>query len=420
MASTGKPESMRMVLKAVLSPESHVVSIEQLIPSTPPALNHDVAKGIVLDVIDSDNSFTILRDSEDLEVKELHCGPPNPEALITNDEIPTKIGSVPDSLVELTCVAPNLATGNKPMLPLNPLGLALDSSDNVPSCLLGNLQLDTFSQAADEKAEGSCVGCALRSENLGLGSISSKSETELVLLAQVTNLVCTPESITRLTSKYLLDEAGPVEKVVGVGVSEGSDQRTLDCYTVINSAQSPMVSAAEEVGDDPLSLAIQMLTEEEATRLLLKAPRPNHRYTVYVEYDAASPDAILADAVDYWFGNILAWLVYWRGRGGCLRMGFRKIMLQGMLSVADVLWKSMTGALVYGFDQLCSAGLECIPCSAVLGRCSIGWGSGRCTCVGARWLDSGWPHCVVLCSYVVGSGMVAYSLSQVLFQTNLV
>ncbi|GMH31686.1 hypothetical protein Nepgr_033530 [Nepenthes gracilis] len=60
------------------------------------------------------------------------------------------------------------------------------------------------------------------------------------------------------------------------------------------------------------------------------------------------------------------------------------------------------------------------PCSAVLRRCSIGWGGGRCTCVGAQWLDNAWLHCVVLCSYAAGSGMVAYRLSQVVFQTNLV
>ncbi|GMH04753.1 hypothetical protein Nepgr_006593 [Nepenthes gracilis] len=40
----------------------------QMLPSTPPALNHDVAEGLVLDVIDSDNSFMILQDSEDLEM----------------------------------------------------------------------------------------------------------------------------------------------------------------------------------------------------------------------------------------------------------------------------------------------------------------------------------------------------------------
>ncbi|GMH31678.1 hypothetical protein Nepgr_033522 [Nepenthes gracilis] len=105
---------------------------------------------------------------------ELHCDPPDPKSLISNDEIPTKIGAMPVSPVELTCAAPDLATGNKPMLPLNPIRLALDSSDDVPTCLLGDLQLDTFSQPADEKAEGSCVGYALRSENLGLGTFSSK------------------------------------------------------------------------------------------------------------------------------------------------------------------------------------------------------------------------------------------------------
>ncbi|GMH13612.1 hypothetical protein Nepgr_015453 [Nepenthes gracilis] len=185
VASAGEPESLMMVLKAELSPISHVVSFEHMLPSTPPALNHDVAKGLVLDVIDSDNSFTILQDSEDLEVKELHCGPPDPVALITNDEIPTKIGSVLDCPVELTCAAPDLATGNKPVLPLDPLGLALDSLDVVPSFLLGDLQLDTSSRPADEKVESSCAWRCLRSENIGLGSISSKSEIEPIVLAQM-------------------------------------------------------------------------------------------------------------------------------------------------------------------------------------------------------------------------------------------
>ncbi|GMH31826.1 hypothetical protein Nepgr_033670 [Nepenthes gracilis] len=121
--------------------------------------------------------------------------------MITNDEIPTKIESVPDSPVELTCDGPDLAPGNKLVLPLDSLGLALDSSDAV------------------------------------------------------TNLVCTPESITRLTSKYLLDEVGPVEKEVVAGVIEGYDQGTLDCSSVMNSAQSHVVSAVEEVGYDAPDLA---------------------------------------------------------------------------------------------------------------------------------------------------------------------
>ncbi|GMH19192.1 hypothetical protein Nepgr_021033 [Nepenthes gracilis] len=39
-------------------------SFEQLIPPTPPALNHDAAEGLMLDGIVSDNSFMILRDPE--------------------------------------------------------------------------------------------------------------------------------------------------------------------------------------------------------------------------------------------------------------------------------------------------------------------------------------------------------------------
>ncbi|GMH27099.1 hypothetical protein Nepgr_028942 [Nepenthes gracilis] len=52
VASVVYPEAHMKASNAVFTPESQVFSIEQLLPSTPPALNLAVAEGSVSEVID--------------------------------------------------------------------------------------------------------------------------------------------------------------------------------------------------------------------------------------------------------------------------------------------------------------------------------------------------------------------------------
>ncbi|GMH08586.1 hypothetical protein Nepgr_010426 [Nepenthes gracilis] len=80
-------------------------------------------------------------------------------------------------------------------------------------------------------------------------------------------------------------EAWTAEVAVGEGFIDGSVQGSLDGCPIINYAQSHVASDAIEIGFDPLSLAILMLTEDEAFRRSLNALALEHKYLVLLFLD---------------------------------------------------------------------------------------------------------------------------------------
>ncbi|GMH19254.1 hypothetical protein Nepgr_021095 [Nepenthes gracilis] len=99
------------------------------------------------------------------------------------------------------------------------------------------------------------------------------------------DLESTPNSISSLSSKYLLDKSGLVEESVGVEVVETGNLRVLDCPPVNVSAQIPEAMAEEDVDIDPLGFALWMLITEKDARLHLNSLAPDQRYMFYAFID---------------------------------------------------------------------------------------------------------------------------------------